>query len=73
MSKLHEVRRIKLSWKLGIGLMLFGLLILASAITIGYVTFQKDTQKVYNNFAYQIAEEAKACSPMRSGITMRTW
>ena len=60
MSKLHEVRRIKLSWKLGIGLMLFGLLILASAITIGYVTFQKDTQKVYNNFAYQIAEEAKS-------------
>ena len=60
MSKLHEVRRIKLSWKLGIGLVLFGLLILASAITIGYVTFQKDTQKVYNNFAYQIAEEAKS-------------
>ena len=60
MSKLHEVRRIKLSWKLGIGLMLFGLLILASAISIGYITFQKDTQKVYNNFAYQIAEEAKS-------------
>ena len=60
MSKMHEVRRIKLSWKLGIGLVLFGLLVLASAITIGYITFQHDTQKVYNNFAYQIAEEAKS-------------
>ena len=54
----QAVRRIKLSWKLGIGLVLFGLVVLVSAIVIGYFTFRNDTQKVYNDHAYQIAEEA---------------
>ena len=60
MKSQREVRRIKLSWKMAVTMFLFGLLIVASAIYIGYHTFQKDTQKVYNNQAYMIAEEAEA-------------
>ena len=60
MKKQHEVRQIKLSWKLSIGLILFGLIIAAAAVFIGYITFRDDTRKVYNDFAYQVAEEAES-------------
>ena len=60
MKTRQEVRRMKLSWKMAIVLILFGILVLASAIVIGYLTFRNDTYKVYNNHAYQIAEEAES-------------
>ena len=60
MKKSQEVRRIKLSWKLAIGLILFGLVIASSAVAIGYFTFRDDTRKVYNDFAYQVAAEAES-------------
>ncbi len=59
MGKKKNVRRMQLSWKLAIGLVLFGILILGSTSAIGYYTFRNDTQKLYNNHAYQIAEEAE--------------
>ena len=58
MKTRQGVRRMKLSWKMAVVLILFGILVVASAIVIGFLTFQNDTYKVYNNHAYQIAEEA---------------
>ncbi len=60
MTERQGVRRIRLSSKLAAGLLLFGLLILASAVIIGFFTFRNDTRKLYNDHAYDIAEEAES-------------
>ena len=59
MKESKETRGLRLSWKVGLILAAFGLLTLAAAVLIGYFTFRNDTQKVYNDYAYQIAEEAE--------------
>ena len=59
MEQEQKTRNLKLSSKIMIGLLFFGLLILGAAVVIGSITFRNDTQKLYNDMAYNIAEEAE--------------
>lgn len=56
MRKKYKVRNIKISYKIALVLLIFGLVIAVSAVLIGRQVFKDNIQRIYNDQAYQIAE-----------------
>ena len=56
MKVVKKVRTMKLSVKLLLALLAFGIIISVAAILIGRSTFTESIQKMYNDTAYQLAE-----------------
>lgn len=54
---MKKARR-KLSYKFVIGFILLGILVCAASVSIAYVNYKREVEKLYNDTAYRIAESA---------------
>lgn len=52
---MSKIKRLKLSAKIGIGIILLGMIVIIVSCYVGYRSYETDVEQYYNDSAYEIA------------------